>query len=354
MLAPSISNNREEGRGGKMSSNLLEENQQFGASLPYRLRPNKAVDRALFLSLLSWIAPEFSLRDYPYIGMGAEFLEDFRMIHAKIGITEMTSVESDPQIIKRQEFNKPLESINCVEDTIENYLQKTTIRTPTIVWLDYTDPSSLKLQIETFLATLRDCPLGSIVRVTLNANSGTLGSPKAGEITAKIDSGSGGVAQPLHTWRLAKLREKLGDFVPHTLDPSTMVAKEFGGALLKILQFSVDREFKHSRDRVIHWALSTHYADGQPMVTSTAIISGVSDTKIKDLIEKWEYVSPPSSPLKLDLPSLSTKERIHLESKIQKGTEMTYTLPKGKLGEDPVACFEKFYRVFPHYGSVDI
>ncbi len=354
MLAPSISNNREERRGFQMSTALVEENQQFGASLPYRLRPNKAVDRALFLSLLSWISPELRLKDYPYIGMGAEFLEDFRMIHARIGISEMTSVECDPQIIKRQEFNKPLESIKCVEATIEQYLEKTTIRTPTIIWLDYTDPTSLKLQIETFLATLRDCPVGSIVRVTLNANSGSLGNPKPGEMTSKIDSGSGDISQPLHIWRLAKLREKLGDFVPNSLEPSSMVAKEFGGALLKILQFSVDREFKHSRDRVIHWALATHYADGQPMVTATAILTGLDDTKIKDLIERWEYASLPSSPLKLDLPSLSTKERIHLESKIQKGTEMTYTIPKGKLGEDPVECFEKFYRIFPHFGSVDI
>ena len=90
------------------------------------------------------------------------------------------------------------------------------------------------------------------------------------------------------------------------------------------------------------------------MVTATAIISGMSDSKTKEIVESWEYFSLPSSPLKLDLPSLSTKERIHLESKIQKGTEMAYRIPKGKLGEDPVACFEKFYRIFPHFGSVDI
>jgi hypothetical protein len=337
-----------------MSSTVFQETQHYGANVPYRLRPNKAVDRALFLSLLSWVSPELRLKDYPYIGMGAEFLEDFRMIHARIGISAMTSVDCDPEIIKRQEFNKPLESIRCVESTIEKYLEKTTIQIPTIIWLDYTDPSSLKLQIETFLATLRDCPVGSIVRVTLNANSGNLGNPNPGEITAKIDSSSGNGAEPLHIWRLAKLREKLGDFVPHLLDPSTMVAKKFGEALLKILQFAVDRKFKHSRDRVIYWALATHYADGQPMITATVIIGGVTDTKVKDLVERWEYFSLPSSPLKLDLPSLSAKERIHLESKIQKGTEMTYAIPKGKLGEDPFECFERFYRIFPHFGSVDI
>ena len=230
-----------------MSTLLLEENQQYGASLPYRLRPNKAVDRALFLSLLSWLSPVLKLKNYPYIGMGAEFLEDFRIIHARIGISEMTSVECDPQVIKRQEFNKPLESIVCVEDTIEHYLEKTTIRTPSIIWLDYTEPSSIKLQIETFLATLKECPVGSIVRITLNANSGSLGNPDPGEMAARMDSGAGDTAHPLHVWRLDRLKRKLGDFVPDSLDPSMMVAKQFGGALLKILQFAVDKEFKHSR-----------------------------------------------------------------------------------------------------------
>ena len=45
-----------------------------GSSLPYRLRPNKAVDRELFLSLLTRLAPKLSLEKYHYVGLGGPSL----------------------------------------------------------------------------------------------------------------------------------------------------------------------------------------------------------------------------------------------------------------------------------------
>ena len=57
-----------------------------GSSLPYRLRPNKAVDRELFLSLLMRLTPKLGLEKYHYVGLGGPFLEDFRLLHSRIGI----------------------------------------------------------------------------------------------------------------------------------------------------------------------------------------------------------------------------------------------------------------------------
>ena len=333
-----------------MSVVVTEESQSLGSSLPYRLRPNKAVDRSLFLSLLSWLSPHLGLKNYPYIGMGAEFLEDFRLMHTRIGTIEMISVEMSPEVLKRQEFNRPLESIKCVPGTIEDYFSSTTIDKPSIVWLDYTEFNSLKLQIETFLEVLRDIPVGSIVRVTLNANSANLSSPGPEETKVNIKKSD----VFLQEWRLSKLRSILGSMVPHSLELPLMVGKRFGEALLKVLQNSVDEQFAHSSDRSVNWALTTHYADGQPMITATAIITECNDTITTELINKWEFSSTPDTPLKLDLPSLSTKERIYLESKIQSTTQIEYKLPRGKLGQDPVDCFKKFYRVFPHFGGVDL
>src|SRR4051812_19769363 len=94
-----------------------------GGSLPYRLRPNKAVDRELFLSLLARFAPKLGLEQYHYIGLGGPFLEDFRLVHSRLGIGRragrgrigrLTSVESDKDVHLRQVFNSPIESIECV------------------------------------------------------------------------------------------------------------------------------------------------------------------------------------------------------------------------------------------------
>ena len=66
-----------------------------GSSLPYRLRPNKAVDRELFLSLLMRLAPKLALEKYHYVGLGGPFLEDFRLVHGRLGIAKMTCIETE-------------------------------------------------------------------------------------------------------------------------------------------------------------------------------------------------------------------------------------------------------------------
>src|SRR4051794_20931063 len=103
-----------------------------GSSLPYRLRPNKAVDRELFLSMLTRLAPTLSLEKYQYIGLGGAFLEDFRLIHARLGIRRLTCVESEEAVHKRQLFNRPIASIDCVHKTLEDYLDAHDFETPTV------------------------------------------------------------------------------------------------------------------------------------------------------------------------------------------------------------------------------
>ena len=79
-----------------------------GSSLPYRLRPNKAVDRELFLSLLMRLAPRLHVEKYHYVGLGGPFLEDFRLVHARLGLATMTCVETEEEVHKRQLFNRPV------------------------------------------------------------------------------------------------------------------------------------------------------------------------------------------------------------------------------------------------------
>jgi hypothetical protein len=66
-----------------------------GSSVPYRLRPNKAVDRELFLALLVRLAATMKIENHQYVGLGGPFLEDFRLIHARLGINDMVCIESE-------------------------------------------------------------------------------------------------------------------------------------------------------------------------------------------------------------------------------------------------------------------
>ena len=69
-----------------------------GSSLPYKLRPNKAVDRELFLGMLARLAASLKLENYRYVGLGGPFLEDFRLIHARLAIKDMVCIEMEKEV----------------------------------------------------------------------------------------------------------------------------------------------------------------------------------------------------------------------------------------------------------------
>ncbi len=326
------------------------------SSLPYKLRPNKAVDRELFLDLLSRIAASLRLESYNYVGLGGPFLEDFRSIHARLGIQEMTCVESEESVHLRQRFNCPVPSIECIHSTLEDYLDSTTFSQPAIVWFDYTDPQGMTSQIERFTRTIGEVEVNSILRITLNSNPSSLGKPDPNEVSVQLDDADArSDRRPTEQeWRLSEFRNRLGNMFPSDLRPEGMTYKEFGKSVLSALRIAVERELLNLPDRRVVWALATHYSDGQPMVTATLIVTDVADDSIENLLAEWPFFSTPTNPLKLDMPALSTIERLTMESHEDPTSVMGYKLPKSDMGEDPLACFQRFYRMYPHFARVDL
>ena len=327
-----------------------------GSSLPYRLRPNKAVDRELFLGLLSRLAAELRIESYRYVGLGGPFLEDFRLVHARLGINDMVCVEAEEDVYKRQKFNRPVDRIECVHSTLEDYIDSTDFETPVVIWFDYTDPSKLTEQIERFARTISEVPLNSILRVTLNASPGSLGKPDPEEITviSSVRGRSPDGKKTVQEWRLDRLQERLGSLFPSDLNPNDMTFKNFGISILKALHIAVEKEVLNLTDRSIIWALATHYADGQPMVTATLIVCHQDEPSPEMLVRDWEYSSTPDAPLRLDMPSLSTLERLTMESTEDARERMGFDLPRSDMGEDPFTAFKRFYRVFPHFSRVEL
>jgi hypothetical protein len=328
-----------------------------GSSLPYRLRPNKAVDRELLLSLLTRLSPSLALENYEYVGLGGPFLEDFRLVHARLGIGRMTCVEAEEEVHKRQHFNRPISSITCVHATLEAYLDEHEFDTPAIVWFDYTEPKHVTTQIERFARTIGTVPVGSVLRVTLNANPASLGKPDPLETSVEVDGeASGNRAQKptLQEWRLARFKERLGALFPSGLTAEGMNFKTYGPSLLRALKLAVEKEALSFRDRRIVWALATHYADGQAMATAALVVCAADDKSTEALIKGWEFYATIDAPHCLDLPALSTLERLTMESNDDARTTMGFDLPKSDMGEDPFASFKKFYRIYPHFSRVEL
>ncbi len=314
-----------------------------GSSLPYRLRPNKAVDRELFLSLLMRLAPKLALENYQYVGLGGPFLEDFRLIHGRLGIAKMTCIETEEQVHKRQLFNRPIASIECVHKSLEDYLDETDLDSPAIIWFDYTEPKGITTQIERFARTIGTVSIGSILRVTLNANPSSLGKPTENLAEAE-----------LWAWRLERFKERLGALFPSGLTADGMTSKTYGLSLLHALKLAVEKEALSFRDRRIVWALATHYADGQAMVTAALIVCQNDDKAIEESLKGWEFYTTTDAPHRVDLPALSTLERLTMESHDDAQAKMGFDLPKSGMGENPFEVFKKFYRIYPHFSRVEL
>jgi len=327
------------------------------SSLPYRLRPNKAVDRELFLSLLMRLAPKLAIEKYHYVGLGGPFLEDFRLIHARLGLAKMTCIETEEEVHKRQLFNRPITSINCVHSMLEDFLDKHDFDTPAIIWFDYTEPKGITTQIERFAQTIGTVPVGSVLRVTLNANPSSLGRPDPKEISVEIEgeaSEDRAVKPTIQEWRLERFKERLGALFPNGLTAEGMSFKTYGLSMLRALKLAVEKETLSFRDRRVEWALATHYADGQPMVTAALVVCPSNDLELNELLHDWEFYTTTEAPHRIDLPALSTLERLTMESNGDAQKQMGFKLPRSDMGENPFEVFQKFYRIYPHFSRVEL
>ncbi|MFH2122757.1 MAG: O-methyltransferase [Pseudomonadota bacterium] len=326
------------------------------SSLPYKLRPNKAADREIFLSLLNRINGTLSIENYTYVGLGGPFLEDFRLLHARIGIRNMVCIEVDENVHKRQKFNKPFDRIDCIHSTIEEYVAETEFNDPIIIWFDFTDPKEVTNQIELFSNVLLELPSYSIMRVTLNANPASLGKPDPTELA--VNRANGEKTDPTKKteleWRLDRFRERLSTYCPADIVPEDLTHRNYGKTILEALRLSVENSILNSSGKRIVWSFATHYSDGQPMVTATLILVESDDAAVESVLDNWEFKSNPQHPLVIDLPALSALERLTMEANETSEDDLGFKLPKSDLKEDPFLSFQKYYRIFPQFARVDI
>lgn len=154
-----------------------------GGNVPYHLRQNKAIDRNLFVELLSRINLVKDIEAYTYISFGGSFLEDFKLIHSITGISKMISLEVDENIRNRQKFNMPL---NCIEPrhlTSGEFLENHTFEGENIVWFDYASPKEIEQQLDETQYLITQLHDFDIVKITLNANANSLADHQTLEIT---------------------------------------------------------------------------------------------------------------------------------------------------------------------------
>jgi hypothetical protein len=114
-----------------------------GENVPYHLRPNKHVERLLFVELLEHFDRWRRVSDAAYVSLGGRLLEDQKLIHDRFGTTHLMSLESDEITYKRQVFNVPLGLISCAHRSTGQFVEEFDVITAAwgevnrIIWFDY-------------------------------------------------------------------------------------------------------------------------------------------------------------------------------------------------------------------------
>lgn len=287
-----------------------------GNNVTYSLRPNKFVERHLFVDLLAILCNGFPVERFAYVSMGGPQLEDHRLIHQRLGLKCLISLESDETVYKRQLFNLRPSYIDCqcmaVTDFVNDFdiFQEKYSEQEKIIWFDYASPRERRNQIieyETVLSKLED---GDIFKITMNANPTTLGERRKDETPEEVQA-----------IRRDALLLQLDGLVPSVLDSNKVTKNGLPIILAEAIRLASIRALQtRHKFTAIPLGLFTYQDGPHQMLTITVRVTKNAEVdSIRDRLINggWKEYLPPKNSWQeitgISVPNLSAKERLHLE-----------------------------------------
>ena len=261
------------------------------AFIPYNLRPTKQAERRILLDFLK-CANEvgLSVSDCRYVGMGGTAFYDFHLMHRFLGINRMVSLERDPNIFPRCEFNRPFDFINVQNKTVASFLAEDDELVPTIYWFDYDDGFGPDI-IADIISLGTQVRLGGFAFVTVYADPP-------------------GVLQKLNKEeRLEYFHENMGDFAVG-LTADELDNSRFSEAVHRVLTASFQNAFATRTDGKFQALFQIRYKDSVPMLTVGGCFSTSADAH--DILSRVQSDLPfllKTSPYQIKHLNLTERER---------------------------------------------
>jgi hypothetical protein len=327
-----------------------------GEDIPYQLRPNKFIDRQMFIELLARLIVPRGSEKYIYASMGGRHLVDHYAIYNQLGVDALFSFDKNSNEVARQKFNRPTGATICVElnsaalpAQIDTILSKFRRKQNLIVWLDYTT-ADRKSQLQEAVQTLIRLKHGDIFRVTLNANPQTLGADDWKKM------GAVGPAE----YRAERLREQIAEYLP--TDVTAITDLELPKILARCVGLATKAAEALQPSLQISPALITSYRDGARMLTATCAISevGQSEKFPSHLFRRWKFASRGWDDIQsISAPLLSSKEQYRLDANMHRGAKRMLSGLKFLPAKDEAASLEalesyrSFHRYYPTFRHVE-
>ncbi len=371
-----------------------------GHNVPYQLRPNKFVERQLFLDVLDFVRVWNGPWKYLYASMGGRFLEDFRLVNNRFAIEQMISIEIDETTAKRQAFNR-LGFIECRNQSSGEFveeLDKLIADHPSrrlVVWLDFAIANKRGEQLGEFRQLISKLTSGDVAKITLNANSQSfrrranaltrkdfdqyLKSPESDThkdydtyvASAMAFSSEGSQASTdrflamsdsdYETICIENLKEQLGDYLPlGGIAAEHLKTGNFAVFLAEAVKLAALKGVESTKLHVVPLGVF-RYRDGEhQMLTVTIILANdmlAEAITADEVFKDWPFRPTDwNAVIEINVPDMSPKERHYIEGLISSKHD-----PQAIHGEMPfrfdrqealsLSLLEQYLRHYRRYPS---
>ena len=328
-----------------------------GEDIPYQLRPNKFIDRQMFLELLSRLVVPRGLENYIYVSMGGRHLVDHHAVYNRLGVTAQYSFDQSENEVARQRFNKPTGAAICEElnsadlpSEIDTIFARFPRKKNLIVWLDYTN-AARRTQLQEAVQTLIRLKHGDVFRITMNANPQTL---SAGDAWQK--AGSEGPGQ----FRAQRLRLQIPEFLP--TDVIAISENDLPAVLARCIQLATNEATRLQPKLTFRPVLITSYKDTTRMLTAACVVTDRDEVEPfpAQLFTRWKFACRGWSDIQyISAPVLSTKEQYRLDAHLHQGPRKMLRSLKFLPAEDEeqslqaLKSYRSFHRYYPSFRHVE-
>ena len=327
-----------------------------GQDIPYQLRPNKFIDRQIFVDVLQNALLGVPLSNYVYISMGGKHLVDHENVYRKIGFSNLFAFDGTPIVVDRQLCNRPTDSTVCkvmnsseLEGEIDDIFNEFGGVTNFVAWIDYTEAHSRLTQLNEFSALLKKSRPGDLVRITMNADIRTFRDKWDKKLWPKKDE-----------WRANELKNQIDEYFDDSvkkLDSDLSLSIALAKAVALASQKAKD-EMVTPFD--FHPILLTTYADGLRMFTVLVQVAEIGDVPTTNQAEHRFYPSDWSDVLNIVAPDLSLKEKVEIDKHLSKSPDqilasISFT-PTGEQdqAEEAIKSYQNLHRYYPTFYAIGI
>lgn len=330
-----------------------------GGEVAYNLRPNKYVERHLFIELLGKLIGRRSPETFTYISLGGPQMEDHHLVHQHLDFRSMISLELDASVHQRQIFNRRPGFIWCINQSSGSFIDEFELYADEyqdkefIIWLDYASARDRLEQLLEFQKLLQQLQIGDVLKITLNANPGTLGSKMSRESDRE-----------LFARRLEEFSAQFGEHYPSERVATTdLTGNNFPPLLCRVAKKLAQQVVRPASTKIVPLAVFCYQDGPHLMLTITVqLMKGVDVARNLEQLKTagWEYLpSDWDNVTKIRVPNLTPKERLHIESHLFSADNATvHAMLPFRLDSDEaesLTIFEDYvrhYRRYPSYFQV--